>query len=194
MIETHSGHPVSQRADELRLFIRLLKSKKVRSYLEVGARHGDTFFEVMSKLPRGSRGVAVDLPNGAWGVKSSDASLDRAAADLKSAGYDIEVIYGDSRSAETIASVERLGPFDAIFIDGDHRLPGVTADWTNYGRMAPIVAFHDIDGRGIRRKRTGDPVEVPILWDEIKSTEKIKEFIGAERGMGIGVVLRGRNA
>lgn len=67
-MEGFSGRKFSQREDELRQLLRILRSEKVRSYLEIGARDGDSFHAIMSALPRGSRGVAVDLPEARWGV------------------------------------------------------------------------------------------------------------------------------
>jgi hypothetical protein len=74
MLVTRSGRPPSQIEAELSGFIGLLQERNVRRYLEIGARHGDTFHEVMRSLPVGSVGVAVDLPGGLWGhVKSRRA-------------------------------------------------------------------------------------------------------------------------
>lgn len=190
ILKTRSGRGASQRADELIPFINLLKERGVRSYLEIGARHGDTFFEIMMSLPKGSQGVAVDMPGGPWGRQGTNYYLDAACRDLEERGYEISVIYGDSGSPWIFEKVSRRRPFDAVFIDGDHTLPGVTRDWEMYGPLAPIVGFHDIDGRGQRQRTTGEPVEVPILWDELKEAYETVEFIGSQRGMGIGVVLK----
>ena len=52
--------------------------------------------------------------------------------------------------------VKKRGPFDAILIDGDHSLAGVSKDWQLYGELAPLVAFHDIAGAGQAEKVTGN--------------------------------------
>lgn len=189
-MKTFSGRAPSQRPDEIRPLIDLMRDRGVRTYLEVGARHGDTFHEVMTSLPVGSRGVAVDLPGAAWGISSSRAHLLSAAKDLRKRGYDIAVILADSRSIEAVKAAATHGPYGAVMIDGDHRYDGVKSDWLFYGAMGSLIAFHDIDGEG-RRAMSGEPVEVPRLWREIKAEGyECREFIGAERGMGIGVVLR----
>lgn len=180
----------SQRADELFPFIDLMKSRGVRSYLEIGARHGDTFFEVMMALPKGSRGVAVDLPGGPWGTPGTDRYLDAACRDLDLRGYSVSTIYGDCGSPWICDKIMQHGPYDAILIDGDHTIEGVSRDWRMYGDCAPIVAFHDIAGEGVIQKSTGEPVEVPLLWADLTARYETVEFIGAERGYGIGVVLR----
>src|SRR5690606_15397754 len=66
MLKTFSGRQASQDEAELTGFLRLLQDRGVRRYLEVGARHGDTFHYLMTGLPVGSVGVAVDLPGALW--------------------------------------------------------------------------------------------------------------------------------
>lgn len=186
---TRSGRRASQRTDELEPFIDILRREGARSYLEIGARHGDTFHEIMLALPPGSRGVAVDLGGGAWGTPKSVPFLREAVKDLKDCGYDASLILGDSAATPTIQAVQALAPFDAVFIDGDHRYNAVRSDWLTYGRMGRIVAFHDIAGAG-QRDTNGNRVEVPRLWAEIRRGHDVQELIGDGSLMGIGVVFR----
>jgi hypothetical protein len=191
VLKTFSGRNPSQDEFELRGFIDLLQRRGVTKYLEIGARHGDTFHEVAISLPVGSKVVAVDLPGGLWGTQKSRHCLERVIADLRARGYDASVIFGDSQTDATRRLIVGRGPFDAILIDGDHTLPGVTRDWDAYGPLAKTVAFHDIVGTGCAEKVHGSPVEVPILWDSIRrSGESIIEFVAPASKMGIGVVLR----
>lgn len=189
MLKTFSGRRPSQDESELRGFIQLLRDRGVTRYLEIGARHGDTFHEVMTSLPTGSVGVAVDLPGGLWGTEKSRNSLKAVVTDLKAKGYQASFVFGNSQTEATRKLIAGRGPFDAILIDGDHTLPGVMADWRNYGGMAPIVAFHDIVGTGQAEKVEGNPVEVPILWERIKAAHEVVEFVTSGSRMGIGVVL-----
>lgn len=189
MLQTFSGRKPSQIESELQGFISLLRDRGVRRYLEIGARHGDTFHDVMLSLPEGSTGVAVDLPGGLWGTAKSQQALKRAVADLKRRGYKASALFGNSQTDATRRLIVGRGPFDAILIDGDHTLPGVTADWRAYGGMAPLVAFHDIVGTGMREKVHGRPVEVPILWQQLREQHDTVEFVAPESAMGIGVVL-----
>lgn len=189
MLKTFSGRRPSQDESELRGFIQLLRDRGVTRYLEIGARHGDTFHEVMASLPAGSVGVAVDLPGALWGVEKSRNALNAVVSDLNSKGYKASALFGDSQTEATRRLVAGRGPFDAILIDGDHTLPGVTADWRNYGGMAPIVAFHDIVGTGQAEKVEGNPVEVPILWEQLLADHETVEFVSPGSTMGIGAVL-----
>jgi cephalosporin hydroxylase len=188
-MKTFSGRPASQSEMELRSFIDLLKAEKVATYLEIGARHGDSFHEIMRHLPKGSKGVAVDLPGGKWGNSASRRALDAAIEDLKALGYDASAIYGDSTAAGVRQLIAARGPYDAILIDGDHSLPGVTADWEFCRSRARIIAFHDIAGQGEKQKRTGHLVEVPFLWDTLKHQHEHQEFIDPSYKMGIGVLF-----
>lgn len=179
-ITTKSGRLASQQPKELAAFIALLKERDVSSYLEIGARQGDTFFQVMQSLPQGSRGVAVDLPFGPWGGDSR-RYLETVIDDLT--GYDVHVVFGDSQ--EVVEQVNSLGPFDAVLIDGDHRYESVKKDYQNYGD-SPIVAFHDIAGDGLY---CGEyKMGVPEFWREIRTN--YIEFIDPsdDRPMGIGVM------
>lgn len=188
LLTTRSGRAPSQNEYELRSFVDFLVDHGVTRYLEIGARHGDTFFEVMTSLPVGSYGLALDLPGALWGTIKSKASLRDAVDDLRRRGYAAELMFGNSHKVATQEAVAERGPFDAILIDGDHTLAGVMRDWELYRSLAPIVAFHDIVGAGQSEKVSGRPVEVPILWGRIKDEHEHIEFIDTESKMGVGVV------
>lgn len=189
-MKTFSGRRASQNEFELRSFIKLLCERDTRSYLEIGARHGDTFHEVMINLPVGSYGMAMDMPGALWGKASSIVSLHRAVDDLRNRGYIIDVVLGDSTAKSILAHIEHTASFDAILIDGDHRYAGVKADWENYRDFSNLIAFHDIVGTGQIEKVHKNQVEVPKLWAEIKAQdESVLEFIGEGSLMGIGVCI-----
>jgi hypothetical protein len=186
-----SGENTSQNQDELRKFIRILQAAHVTSYLEIGARHGDTFHQIMLSLSEGSRGVAVDLPDAQWGMVGSEDALLRCTRDLNERGYFVEAIFGDSHSDVVRNEVERHGPYDACLIDADHRFAPAAQDFLAYAVMAKLVALHDIDGHGVRSHRSGEPIEIPKLWKLARISAGVgrsKAIIGKKRGMGIGVM------
>lgn len=166
-----------QQPRELARFIDVLKERGVTKYLEIGAKHGDTFREIVSAL--GAFGVAVDLPNGPWGGNSR-ANLITVCRSLGSVA-----IFGDSTDPAIIREVNTFGPFDAVLIDADHRYEYVKQDYENY--RCPITAFHDIDGEGISLR--GMPIGVPRLWKEVRGDD-YEEIIDPsdDRPMGIGVI------
>jgi hypothetical protein len=190
-MKTFSGHRSRQEPGELSAFIDLLKGENVRGYLEIGACHGDTFHTVMSALPKGSKGVAIDLPEAdAWGKAGSAAALAAAVSDLNDNGYVARGIFGDS-ATDGVRDLAMLGgPYEAVFIDGDHRYEGVKADWLAYGPMARIIAFHDIAGEGQITRNGAMHVEVPRLWNELKPDFRHREIIARGSKKGIGVLWR----
>ena len=187
-MSTFSGHHMSQHPEELRAFIACLTEHRVTRYLEIGARHGDTFHAIMRALPAGSYGLALDMPGGLWGTSKSRKALGRAVADLNKRGYKAQALFANSQNRATRRMVAKRGPFDAILIDADHSLAGVNQDWSLYGDLAPLVAFHDIAGTGQAEKVSGRPVEVPVLWEALKGQHTVREFIAPGSRMGIGVV------
>lgn len=190
MLTTFSGRNPSQNEFELASLIAYFRGANVTSYLEIGARHGDTFHAVMMSLPKGSRGVAVDLPGGMWGKKGTENALMIAANDLIERGYIIDVILGDSTDYEIIDRIMQDAPYDACLIDGDHRYDGVKKDFMNYRCVAPITCFHDIVGYGQKEKAFNNEVEVPRLWEELKVqfAGRTSEFVGTGSLMGIGII------
>lgn len=185
---TFSGRQASQIGFEIDSLVATLKAEGVKAYLEIGARHGDTFHMVMTSLPKGSRGIAVDLPGGSWGKSSSKQHLERVVIDLRHRGYDVRCLFGDSTDPAVIAKIKAQAPFDAALIDGDHRYEGVKADWLAYGPMARIVAFHDIAGEGQAWRDL--QVQVPRLWNEIRAEHRHAEYVAEGSAMGIGVLWR----
>lgn len=189
---------IGQKEKEFTALINKVKENNCETYLEIGARHGGAFFEMVTKaFPKGSTVIAVDLPGGTWGTASSAESLKKCVAYLNDLGYNAHIILGDSTSQEVQDKINKILPegIDFTFIDGDHRYPGVKLDYETYLPVTKkLVAFHDIDGEGVRQK--SDPsllVEVPKLWKELKELHKVcYEFVDSEdqphRPMGIGAI------
>ena len=185
-IRGFSGTKWPQYQEEIQAFIKLLQDEGVKSYLEVGVRHGDTFHAVGLALPKRSLLVAVDLPGArsgkATGGKNPNSykALHRAARDLEKRKQKTHVIIGNSHDQNVISQVKEFAPFDAIFIDGDHSPEGVRADWRDYGPMGNLVAFHDIHA---------EDKGPAALWNKLKQQYKYDEFALYDRG-GIGVLWK----
>lgn len=185
----YKDHAV-QIESELAEFALLLKRENIKSYLEVGAKWGGTFWRIANVLPKGSRVVAVDLPDGMGGSVGSQNFLSSCIDELNAIGYDACVIFGDSHLPSVAELVRARAPFDAVFIDGDHTLAGVTQDWETYGPMAKIVSFHDIGYRREPKLIRKGRVAVPQLWESIKGQYRHIEIKASPKDCGIGVLWR----
>jgi predicted O-methyltransferase YrrM len=170
--------------DEREFSTLLTHSSGCRSALEIGSRYGKSIERIAATLAPRSKVVAVDLPY-ATGVHASypdPAPILRATmAQIAEHGHEVHLCLGDSHNAEVIEAVRKHGPYEFVFIDGDHSYEGVKADWENYGPLATkIVAFHDI---------VNNP-ECFRLWSEIKAAGYKTAEYTESCWLGIGVVFK----
>jgi predicted O-methyltransferase YrrM len=176
---------------EFARFCELLKDNDVRSYLEIGSKHGGSLWMAAHAMPPGSLVVSVDLPHGDTSFKESQPHLEACVRHLSEEGYKALLFLGDSTDQRIIDSVKALGPFDAVFIDANHTLPYVTKDWENYGQMATkLVAFHDVGWKPRPEVSKKMPIEVPMLWNKLKQQYRHQEICLEPRDNGIGVLWR----
>ena len=183
---------ILQNEEEITALVEIFRQEGIRSYLEIGAKFGGSLQRIGEAMPAGSRIVAVDLPNGTKAWAQSSVSLTNVVAGLRKQGKDAQIIWGNSQDAVIVEQVRKLGPFDAILLDADHRLPGVTADWKNYGPMASsMVAFHDIAWRRAPEWE-GTRIDVPQFWNDLKLKYRHREFKFCPTGKnnGIGVLWK----
>jgi predicted O-methyltransferase YrrM len=65
----------------------------------------------------------------------------------------VKFLVGDSHTQETLDEVKQCGPFDFVFIDGDHCTAGVKQDYEMYSpliRPGGLVGFHDYNHNPVR--------------------------------------------
>jgi methyltransferase family protein len=162
----HYSNKPQQHLGELAAFLERVEQWAPKSYCEIGCKFGGTLWAVSRKMARGSLIVAVDLPHGQWGRSDSEQSLRDCITHLFNDGFRVQLFIGDSTDGAIRHHVQKLGPFDLLFIDANHTEAFVRADWANYGRSAKRVCFHDISAGP--RKPGRLPIEVPKVWEEIK--------------------------
>ena len=168
-------HP--QNAEEYKKLLEWVK--EARSVLEIGSRYGLTMVDLARNM-MGKRIVAVDWPNKeGWLDDTIQAELEANAKMLKEEGFDVHLILADSHHPDTLSQVAKLGPYDFIFIDGDHSYKGVKQDWEYYGPLGKQVVFHDICKPSKGRNKG---LEVWKLWEEIKG----EEYVAKDSVMGLG--------
>lgn len=103
----------------------------------------------------------------------------------------VTLLSGDSHEQAFKARVEKAlagRKVDFLFIDGDHRETGVTADYRDYSgfvRPGGIIAFHDIV-----EKQPLPTNQVYYFWQRLKAVAKVEEFVNdpGQCGFGIGIM------
>ncbi len=177
------GAREAQNVAEAEELCKFIASVQPKVYLEIGARHGWTFYLVSKVLKPGATMIAIDLPGvHPWGDAGSEEVLQRVINEVNAAGINAVFINADSQSKETASKIDK--DVDFLFIDGDHRYEGVSID---YGIYRPKVkrghiAFHDIHAKPKQDKTK--LIEVPRFWSEIRGARHSIE-IGSNPGIGI---------
>jgi hypothetical protein len=172
--------PVSQDPEELMAMLKSLDP--VNSMLEIGHLYGFSF-DLMARFLNTKIAVAIDFPGAAYGAKDTLPAVKQIHQNLARDGIDTRLIIGDSKDEKIIKQSQEFGPYDFLYIDGDHSYEGARSDFHSY--KAKQVAFHDI---------ANPKMGVGTFWDEIKWNYNFSEFVfhdgtdGKKMHLGIGVI------
>ncbi len=150
----------------------LEKMAGARSVLEIGSRGGNNLRCFAAMCREGAKLRSIELVD-------SDGKLDQTIVELRKHGFNADYLIQNSQSPRAWQWAHDHGPFDFVFIDGDHSYYAVLADWMMYGTLGKHVGIHDIH----------HPHGPSQLWQEIKAAKYVTE----ERHegydiMGIGLV------
>jgi cephalosporin hydroxylase len=172
-----------QKRSEIISLAKAVAALKPKNILEIGTARGGTLL-IWSSLATG-KVVTCDLVH-----REPQKALFEALPPPGSS-CQVRLLTGDSHSAPFKARVaqELNGEkVDFLFIDGDHTVAGVEADYLDYRefvRPGGIIAFHDI----IEKQPLPDN-QVYQFWKVLKAEQPVEEFIDQpdQLGFGIGIV------
>lgn len=137
-----------------------------RSLLVIGSKHGGLEYHIRQRFPDMDI-VSVDIA----------PQADNAAP---------SVITGSSQDPAIQQRLRTEYNFETVFIDGDHTLAGVTADWEFAQTLNPErIYFHDV-ADALKHRR--EDCHVHTLWNEIKQEHQTAEKIVGVGWGGIGEV------
>lgn len=177
---------IYQRQWEFETLLKLYRELAPKRVLEVGTYTGGTLWWWLQESAPGATIVSVDTYDGANFAQQVDNRAlypDWTLPDTK-----LVVLEGDSRKPRIRSKILEHGPFDWVFLDGDHLYKSAKSDWENYGRGARaggVVVFHDI----LQFKRHPE-IEVYQLWEELRHQGYVTQELiakGSQWG-GLGVV------
>lgn len=129
---------VAQDLDELLWMMNRVEGLAPKRVLEIGVEDGGTLkcWEQVSYDNALIIGVDIRVMNLQWDIKNSTK--------------EVHYVQGDSHDSATVEMVKKLlngRLIDFLFIDGDHSIGGVEADWNMFSplvRVGGLVGFHDI--------------------------------------------------
>jgi predicted O-methyltransferase YrrM len=176
-----------QRNAEIRTLLDIVWRAAPRRVLEIGTAFGGSLYLWSRVVPADAELISIDLPPAAVAARAGRARV----ATLSRRRQSVHLLHADSHAASTLAEVRRrLGsaPLDFLFIDGDHSLDGVRADFEMYAplvRSGGLVALHDIHPHS---ERWGG--DVPQFWCETRDRYDHREIIADphQDGFGIGLI------
>jgi hypothetical protein len=156
-------------------YLATLAGLPIRSYLEIGVRHGGTFLITVEVL-RPDVAVAVDI--------------DRVPALQARPGVDF--VQADSRSRR-FAKLASSRVWDLVLVDGNHAYDAVRSDVDTVLDHANVIALHDIvddASPGVRRAWQELKAEPGFTFHEFTAQyDEVVERVGATV-LGIGVAVR----
>jgi hypothetical protein len=160
-------------------YLAVLARLGVRSYLELGIRHGGSYVatvEVLDRFRPLDFAVGVD-------IIPCPAMANYEALNPRS-----RFVCLNSQSVEFAALVESLAPVDLVFIDSHHDESQCRNEFTLLSPHAHMIALHDIANAGCPG--------IAVVWQEIRALsdwtclEFAAQYPGLRPAMGIGLAIK----
>lgn len=176
----------NQKLSELTPLVRLLKSKRLDTVVEIGTARGGTFALWCALAQPDAVLVSIDLPGGTHGGGYSEQDAERFKTFARRQ-QQVHFLRADSHAETTrdaLATILDGREVDFLMIDGDHTYEGVASDYRMYSRFVVdggLIAFHDI----LPHPQVPD-CEVDRLWAELNVSGEHVEFTDAEDDRGWG--------
>ncbi len=170
---------VLQVRSELDPIIALYMLTQPSRVLEIGCWDGGTMQVWLENAAKGCSVFAVDLEH-----RNSDAYKD-----WQQPGTELCIYTGSSLEADGLEFIKANGPYDWVFIDGDHGAAAVRSDWKVCAENAApgaVILLHDIQPPEPESNYPpGD------LLNELSLRHRIERFVDPKPlpwAHGIGVV------
>lgn len=160
-------------------YLAQLATLKVRSYLELGIRHGGSFVatvEVLERFRQLDFAVGVDI------IACESMTAYRALNPRS------EFACVNTQSAEFTLLLQRLAPIDLVFIDSHHEENQCRREFAALRQYANMIALHDISNKGCPG--------IATVWNEIRSDDEwhclefTDQYDGLGPYMGIGLAVK----
>jgi cephalosporin hydroxylase len=172
-----------QKRSEIVALAKAVAALKPKTILEIGTARGGTLL-IWSSLAS-ERVITCDLVH-----RDAQRALLKALPPPGS-GCRVELLTGNSHEPafkQRVAQALNGEKVDFLFIDGDHTVDGVKADYNDYRefvRPGGLIAFHDI----IENQPLPDN-EVYHFWKQVKQGKTTEEFVDHPQqcGFGIGII------
>lgn len=191
IVRSHWPLHAEQKESEILGLINKVIEQQPKYLCEVGTARGGTLFMLMRASQADATIISVDLGNSRTRAKIFTAG--------KKPKQQVHILQANSHEQKTVELIRQKlngASLDFLFIDGDHSLEGVKADFEMYSplvRPGGIIGFHDImpdykSSKGIDTgRKAGD---VPAFWASIKSRYVTEELIDSKTqdGYGIGII------
>ena len=174
-----SGLRIWQYPSQFSKYLIQLSKLQIRSYLEIGIRHGGSFVATVEVLDRFSQlDFAIAL----------DVIPCPSMTDYKAVNPRTEFACINTLSADFGALIDSLKTIDLVFIDSHHEESQCRREFAAVKDAAKMIAFHDISN-------VTWP-DVRKVWNEVNSMDEYQcfeytdQYEGMGPYMGIGLAVR----